>query len=104
MQHTIEQASDLGGVNRAARKVQKWRRNDAADRLGVSRSFTVKAECGADAVQWRKAFQVLHGLGVRIAVDLSDASDELPELESACASRCADVRTSRAAGKETAHD
>jgi len=30
MQYTIEQASDLGGVIRDARNVQKWRRNDAA--------------------------------------------------------------------------
>ncbi|AIO26417.1 helix-turn-helix domain-containing protein [Burkholderia cepacia] len=30
MQYTIEQASDLGGVIRTARNVQKWRRNDAA--------------------------------------------------------------------------
>jgi len=30
MQYTIEQASDLGGVIRAARNVQKWRRNNAA--------------------------------------------------------------------------
>lgn len=30
MQYTIEQASDLGGVIRTARTVQKWRRNDTA--------------------------------------------------------------------------
>ncbi|VWC70308.1 helix-turn-helix domain-containing protein [Burkholderia lata] len=30
MQYTIEQASALGGRIRAARHVQKWRRNDAA--------------------------------------------------------------------------
>ncbi|QFS41838.1 iptional regulat [Burkholderia cepacia] len=30
MQYTIEQASDLGGVIRDARNVQKWRSNDAA--------------------------------------------------------------------------
>ncbi|AWV04950.1 transcriptional regulator [Burkholderia sp. JP2-270] len=104
MQHTIEQASDLGGVIRAARKVQKWRQNDAADRLGVSESFMVKAERGADTVQWGKVFQVLQGLGVRILVDLPDASDELLERESARASRRADIRASRAAGKEAADD
>ncbi|WP_158062092.1 hypothetical protein [Burkholderia catarinensis] len=32
MQHTIEQASDLGGATRVARKVQKWRQNHAAGR------------------------------------------------------------------------
>ncbi|VWC22137.1 helix-turn-helix domain-containing protein [Burkholderia lata] len=30
MQYTIEQASDLGGMIRAARKIQKWRQNDTA--------------------------------------------------------------------------
>lgn len=29
MQYTIEQASPLGGVIRAARNGQKWRQNDA---------------------------------------------------------------------------
>ncbi|PXX36950.1 transcriptional regulator [Burkholderia sp. MS455] len=104
MQHTIEQASGVGGVIRAARKVQKWRQNDAPGRLGVSESFMVKAERGADAARRGKVFRIPQGPGVRIAVNLPDASDELPELESACASRCADVRASRAAGKETAHD
>ncbi|CAB3756702.1 hypothetical protein LMG29660_02965 [Burkholderia puraquae] len=30
MQYTIEQASPLGGMIRAARHAQKWRRNNAA--------------------------------------------------------------------------
>ncbi|UXU85580.1 helix-turn-helix domain-containing protein [Burkholderia sp. S-53] len=104
MQHTIEQASDLGGAIRAARQIQKWRQNDAAGRVGVSESFVVKAECGADTVQRGKVFQVLQGLGVRIVVDLPDAGSALLERASACASRRADVRASRAAGMERAHD
>ena len=104
MQHTIEQASDRGGVIRAARKIQNRLRNDAAGRVGASESFMVRAECGADTVQWSKAFQVLQGLGVRIAVDLPDTRGELPERESARASRRAHVRASSAAGKESAHD
>jgi len=32
MQYAIEQASDPGGVIRAARKIQKWRQNDTADK------------------------------------------------------------------------
>ncbi|MFJ1211875.1 helix-turn-helix domain-containing protein [Burkholderia pyrrocinia] len=104
MQHTIEQASGLGGVIRAARKVQKWRQNDSAGRVGVSEPFMVKTERGADTVQWAKVFRILQGLGVRIVVDLPDASGELLERESARASRRADVRASRTARKETAHD
>ncbi|MCU9952044.1 helix-turn-helix domain-containing protein [Burkholderia sp. BKH01] len=104
MQHTIEQASGRGGVIRAARKIQNWRRNDTAGRVGASESFMVRAECGADTVQRGKVFQVLQGLGVRIAVDLLDARGELPERESACANHRADIRASRAAGKESTHD
>ncbi|VWB78451.1 helix-turn-helix domain-containing protein [Burkholderia lata] len=32
MQYTIEHASALGGMIRAARNIQKWRQNDAADK------------------------------------------------------------------------
>lgn len=104
MQHTIEQASGLGGAIRAARKVRKWRQNDAAGRLGVSESFMINAECGANAVQWGKVFRILRRLDVRIIVDLPDASGALLERESARASRRADIRASRAAGKESTHD
>ncbi|MCV9992560.1 helix-turn-helix domain-containing protein, partial [Burkholderia pseudomallei] len=57
MRYTIEQASDIGGVIRAARKVQNLRQDDAAGSVGVSESFMVKAERGADTVQWGKLFQ-----------------------------------------------
>lgn len=97
MRYTIEQASDLGGVIRAARKVQNLRQDDAAGSVGVSESFMVKAERGADTVQWGKVFQILQGLGVRIVVDIPDASDELLKSQSARASHRASVRTWRAA-------
>ncbi|WP_338641608.1 transcriptional regulator [Burkholderia pyrrocinia] len=104
MQHTIEQASGLGGAIRAARKVRKWSQNDAAGRLGVSESFTVKAAGGAGTVRWGKVFRILQGLGVQIVIDLPDASGAPVERESARASRRADIRASRAAGKESAYD
>lgn len=97
MRYTIEQASDIGGVIRAARKVQQLRQNDAAGSVGVSESFMVKAERGADTIQWAKLFQILQGLGVRVVVDIPDASDELLERQSARASHRAGVRARRAA-------
>ncbi|MBM2769750.1 helix-turn-helix domain-containing protein [Burkholderia anthina] len=97
MQHPIEQASDLGGVIRAARKAQKWRQNDAAERAGVSESFMVKAERGADTVQWGKVFGLLQRLGVRVLVELPDAGGELLERETAQARRRADARAARTA-------
>ncbi|WP_423760977.1 transcriptional regulator [Burkholderia sp. NLJ2] len=104
MQHMIEQASDVGGVTRAARKIQKWRQNDATGRLVVSESFMVKAERGAGTVHWGKVFQVLPGLDARIVVGLPDGNGASLERESARASRRADIRASRAAGKENAYD
>ncbi|WP_431825935.1 helix-turn-helix domain-containing protein [Burkholderia sp. F1] len=97
MRYTIEQASDLGGVIRAARKVQNLRQDDAAGSVGVSESFMVKAERGADTVQWGKVFQILQGLGVRVVVDIPDANDELLRNQSARASHRASVRERRAA-------
>ncbi|WP_396333111.1 helix-turn-helix domain-containing protein [Burkholderia anthina] len=97
MQHPIEQASDLGGVIRAARKAQKWRQNDAAEQTGVSESFVVKAERGADTVQWGKVFGLLQGLGVRVIVELPDAGGDLLEQETARARRRADARAARVA-------
>ncbi|PCE30596.1 transcriptional regulator [Burkholderia ubonensis subsp. mesacidophila] len=97
MRYTIEQASDLGGVIRAARKVQNLRQDDAAGSVGVSESFMVKAERGADTVQWGKVFQILQGLGVRVVVDIPDANDELLRNQSAKASHRASIRERRAA-------
>ncbi|KWK51255.1 XRE family transcriptional regulator [Burkholderia stagnalis] len=97
MRYTIEQASDIGGVIRAARKVQNLRQDDAAGSVGVSESFMVKAERGADTIQWGKLFQILQGLGVRVVVDIPDANDELLERQSARASHRASVRARRAA-------
>ncbi|MCA3187490.1 MULTISPECIES: helix-turn-helix domain-containing protein [unclassified Cupriavidus] len=77
MKHQLHHSSDVGGIIRAARKVQGLRQDDAAGSIGVSESFMVKAERGADTMQWGKLFQILEGLGVRITVDIPDASPEL---------------------------
>lgn len=77
MRYTIEQASDIGGVIRAARKAQNMRQDDAAGSVGVSESFMVKVERGAESIQWGKLFQILQGLGVRVTLDIPDATDAL---------------------------
>ncbi len=97
MQHAVERASDIGGVIRAARKAQKLRQNDAAGSVGVSESFMVKVERGAETVQWGKLFQILEGLGVRVFVDIPEASPELLSQESARAHHRAAQREIRAA-------
>ncbi|RQS72029.1 transcriptional regulator [Burkholderia sp. Bp8963] len=97
MRYPIEHASDIGGVIRAARKIQNLRQDDAAGSVGVSESFMVKAERGADTVQWGKLFQILQGLGVRVVFDIPDVSDELLQRQSARANHRASVRERRAA-------
>lgn len=92
MRHTIQHASDIGGLIRAARKVQKLRQDDAAGSVGVSESFMAKAERGADTVQWGKVFQILQGLGVRVVVEIPDADDELLTRQAALANFRSSVR------------
>lgn len=73
MQITIHNAAAIGAVVRATRKAQKIRQDDAAGSIGVSENFLGKVERGSDSVQWRKLFQVLEGLGVRVIVDVPDS-------------------------------
>lgn len=82
MHYTIDQASDIGGVIRAARKAQQLRQDDAAGSMGVSESFLGKAEAGAESVQWGKLFLILQGLGVRVSVDIPDADESLLKAQS----------------------
>lgn len=72
MKIPINNASSLGHVVRASRKVQKIRQDDAAGSIGVSENFLGKIERGSDSVQWGKLFQVLEGLGIRVMVDVPE--------------------------------
>lgn len=73
MQIPIHNASALGKVVRASRKAQKIRQDDAAGSIGVSENFLGKIERGSQSVQWGKLFQVLEGLGIRVAVDVPES-------------------------------
>lgn len=97
MRHAVGSAADIGGVIRAARKAQNIRQNDAAGSVGVSESFMVKVERGAETVQWGKLFQILEGLGVKVFVDIPEASPELLSQELTRASHRAEQRQLRAA-------
>ncbi|CAH0444875.1 hypothetical protein LMG10661_01234 [Ralstonia syzygii subsp. syzygii] len=81
MKHSIGSPSEIGAVIRAVRKAQKLRQDDAAGSVGVSESFMVKVERGAETVQWGKLFQILEGLGARVTVDIPEASPELLSKE-----------------------
>ncbi|WP_186222404.1 helix-turn-helix domain-containing protein [Burkholderia gladioli] len=97
MRHKIEQASDIGGAIRAARKAQQLRQDDAAGSIGVSLGFMVKAEAGETSVQWGKLFQILQGLGVHVLLDIPEASETLFESQSKMARRRAATREFRSA-------
>lgn len=73
MKVTIDNATTMGKVVRASRKVQKIRQDDAAGSMGVSENFLGKVERGSPSVQWGKLFQVLEGLGIRVMVDVPES-------------------------------
>ena len=72
MKISIDNATAIGKVVRASRKVQKIRQDDAAGSIGVSENFLGKIERGSESVHWGKLFQVLEGLGVRVMVDVPE--------------------------------
>lgn len=73
MKIPIDNATAIGRIVRASRKVQKIRQDDAAGSIGVSENFLGKIERGSETVQWGKLFQVLEGLGIRVVVDVPES-------------------------------
>jgi len=71
----INKAEQLGAVIKAVRKAQGLRQDDAAGSIGVSENFLGKVENGNPSVSWRKLFEVLDGLGIRVVLDLPVAID-----------------------------
>lgn len=100
MKHLIGNPSEIGAIIRAARKAQKLRQDDAAGSVGVSESFMVKVERGAETVQWGKLFQILEGLGARVTVDIPEASPELLSNEIARVRQRADRWQLRATARK----
>ncbi|VCU70394.1 Helix-turn-helix domain protein [Pigmentiphaga humi] len=72
MKIPLQRADALGPIVRAVRKAQAIRQDDAAGSIGVSENFLGKIERGSDTIQWGKLFQVLHGLGIRVVLDVPD--------------------------------
>ena len=68
----IKNYVDIGPIVRATRKAQHLRQDDAAGSIGVSENFLGKVERGSGSVHWSKLFQVLHGLGIRVVLDVPD--------------------------------
>lgn len=74
MQIKLTSPQDIGRLVRAARKAERLRQDDAAGAMGVSDVFLWKVEKGAPGVRIDKLLQVLHGLGIKLSADVSDAA------------------------------
>lgn len=72
MKKTLTGARDIGPLVRATRKAQRLRQDDTAGAIGVSENFLAKIERGGETAQWSKLFQVLHGLGISVTLDIPD--------------------------------
>ncbi|TFH73685.1 transcriptional regulator [Gammaproteobacteria bacterium LSUCC0112] len=72
MQLPVDSADAVGIIVRASRKAQNIRHDDAAGSIGVRENFLGKVDRGSESVQWGKLFQVLHGLGVRVVLDVPE--------------------------------
>ncbi|MGO4330799.1 transcriptional regulator [Cupriavidus sp. 2TAF22] len=81
MQVRVQSASDIGALVRAARKSGGIRQDDAAGSIGVSETFMVRVENGAEGIQWGKLFQVLEGLGIHMQLDLPNVTSEAVQVE-----------------------
>lgn len=84
MKIEIQSAAALGPIVRAVRKAQGIRQDDAAGSIGVSENFLGKLERGGETVQWGKLFDVLHGLGIHVTLDVPD--ETAPRLPPAAGS------------------
>ena len=87
MKISIEKASAIGDVVRAARKAQGIRQDDAAGSIGVSENFLGKIERGGESMQWGKLFHVLEGLGIHVTLDVPDEVGAILKTESASRER-----------------
>lgn len=84
MKTTLSGPKDIGPLVRATRKAQRMRQDDTAGAIGVSENFLAKIERGGETAQWSKLFQVLHGLGITVTLDIPDEAARFlrPETQS----------------------
>lgn len=82
MQIPIHSVADLGQALRAVRRSSKVRLDDMAATVGVSKQFASDLELGKETVRMGLVFKVLAEMGLKLSVDIPDASgDELRLLQ-----------------------
>ena len=82
MQIPIHSVADLGLALRAVRRSSKVRLDDMAATVGVSKQFASDLELGKETVRMGLVFKVLAEMGLKLSVDIPDASgDELRLLQ-----------------------
>ncbi len=78
----IHSVADLGLALRAVRRSSKVRLDDMAATVGVSKQFASDLELGKETVRMGLVFKVLAEMGLKLSVDIPDASgDELRLLQ-----------------------
>lgn len=74
MQIPIHSVADLGQALRAVRRSSKVRLDDMAATVGVSKQFASDLELGKETVRMGLVFKVLAEMGLKLSVDIPDAS------------------------------
>ena len=80
MRIPVDSTAQIGAVLRLVRKTQGVRSDDLAGAAGVGPVFVIDLEKGKPTVQLDKVLKVLHEAGIRVHLEISDATnfDALP--------------------------
>jgi transcriptional regulator with XRE-family HTH domain len=90
MKLDISTVEELGQILRAARKTHRLRLDDVAAAAGVGASFASDVERGKETVQFGRTLKLLDELGLRLSVDVPEATlAELQRLRSKAVSSLA---------------
>lgn len=82
MQIPVHSVEDIGLALRAVRRSHKFRLDDMADTVGVSKQFVSDLELGKDTVRMGLVLKVLADMGLHVSVDIpADAAQELVLLK-----------------------
>lgn len=75
MRIPVDSTAQIGAVLRLVRKTQGVRSDDLAGAAGVGPVFVIDVEKGKPTVQLDKVLHVLHEAGIKVHLEISDATD-----------------------------
>lgn len=74
MHRLVRSVQDLGAIVREVRKAQGIRQDELAAMVPASHVFIIDVEKGKPSAQVGKVFALLHELGIRLSVDIPEAT------------------------------